>query len=288
MRAVPKHDTKVTLQLFAAIPLGDRAMEQAIVDTVALRFDETGRGEPLVLLHGSNADRRQYTNFTPLLGDGIRAIATDQRDSPDSPCAPMPYGMEDHAHDLARFLGEHGLDRAHIFGASYGGAVAMTFAILYPHRVKSLILAVTGSERSRFHAPDLSAIRNDNPDAVRRFMLEAVISPEAIDNDPDLVAEINAVLLIREPDAFARRAAAIEAHNMTARLGEITAPTLVLAGEHDPIAHATEAREMAAAIPGARFEMLTGSRHGITLQHRERTAKIVRDFVLANSREVSA
>ncbi len=272
MRAVPKHDTKVTLQLFAVIPLGDRAMEQAIVDTVALRFDETGRGEPLVLLHGSNADRRQYTNFTPLLGDGIRAIATDQRDSPD----------------LARFLGERGLDRAHIFGASYGGAVAMTFAILYPHRVKSLILAVTGSERSRFHAPDLSAIRNDNPDAVRRFMLEAVISPEAIDNDPDLVAEINAVLLIREPDAFARRAAAIEAHDMTARLGEVTAPTLVLAGEHDPIAHATEAREMAAAIPGARFEMLTGSRHGITLQHRERTAKIVRDFVLANSREVSA
>lgn len=263
-------------------------MEQAIAETVALRFNETGRGEPLILLHGSNADRRQYANFTPLLGDGIRAIATDQRDSPDSPCAPEPYAMADHARDLARFLDERAIDRAHIFGASYGGAVAMTFAILYPDRVKSLILGVTGSARSRFHAPDLGALRNDDPAAVRRFMLEAVISPEAIDNEPDLVAEINDVLLIREPDAFARRAAAIEAHDMTARLGEIAAPTLVLAGEHDPIAHADEARDMAAAIPGARFELLTGSRHGITLQHRERTAKLIRDFVLANSREVAA
>lgn len=263
-------------------------MEQAIVDTVPLSFDETGRGEPLILLHGSNSDRRQFRSFTPLLGDGIRAIATDQRDSPDSPCAPAPYGMEDHAHDLAHFLDERALDEAHIFGASYGGAVAMTFAILHPHRVKSLILAVTGSERSRFHTPDLSAIRNDDPDAVRRFMLEAVISPEAIDNDPDLVAEVNAVLLIREPDAFARRAAAIDPHDMTARLGEITAPVLVLAGEHDPIVPAAEARDMALAIPRARFEMLAGSRHGITIQHRERTAKIVREFVLANSRGAPA
>lgn len=263
-------------------------MEQAIAETVALRFDETGRGEPLLLLHGSNADRRQYTNFMPLLGDGIHAMATDQRDSPDSPCAPEPYSMDDHAHDLARFLDERGIDRAHVFGASYGGAVAMTFAILHPDRVKSLILGVTASERARFHAPDLSAIRNDDPDAVRRFMMEAVISPEAIDNEPGLVAEVNEVLLIREPGAFARRMAAIEAHDMTARLGEIAAPTLVLAGEHDPIAHAAEARDMAAAIPGARFEMLAGSRHGITLQHRERTAKMIRDFVLANSKGAEA
>lgn len=263
-------------------------MEQAIVETVALRFDETGQGEPLILLHGSNADRRQYVNFMSLLGSGIRAMATDQRDSPDSPCTPEPYGMEDHAHDLARFLDERGIDRAHVFGASYGGAVAMTFAVLHPDRVKSLILGVTASERALFHAPDLSALRNDDPDAVRRFMMEAVISPEAIDNEPGLVAEVNEVLLIREPGAFARRMAAIEAHDMTARLNEIAAPTLVLAGEHDPIAHADEARNMAAAIPGARFELLTGSRHGITLQHRERTAKLIRDFVLANSREVAA
>ncbi|MGV7120381.1 alpha/beta fold hydrolase [Sphingopyxis sp. 550A] len=263
-------------------------MRQAIADAVTLCFDEAGQGEPLVLLHGSNADRRQFGSFLPLLGDGIRALAPDQRDSPDSPCEPRPYAMEDHARDLAAFLTKRGIERAHVFGASYGGAVAMTFALLFPDRVQSLILGATASERARFHTPDLSAIRDDDPAAVRRFMLAAVVTPDAIDDEPDLVAELDSILLIRESGAFARRAAAIDGHDVTDRLNRITAPTLVLCGDHDPIAHADEARQMAAAIPGARFELLPESRHGITLQYRERTARLIRDFVFAHSQGARA
>ena len=258
-------------------------MRQAITDTVSLCFDEIGQGEPLVLLHGSNADRRQFAGFMSLFGDGIRVLSPDQRDSPDSPCAARPYAMMDHARDLAEFLTERGIDRAHVFGASYGGAVAMSFALMFPGRVRSLILGATASERSRFHAPDLNAVRDKDPAAVKRFMLEAVITPEAIDADPGLVAEIDALLLIREPASFARRAAAIDDFNVTGRLGEIAAPTLVLCGDHDPIAHVGEARELAAAIPGARFELLAGSRHGITVQYADRTARLIGNFVLAHA-----
>ncbi|MFD2136909.1 alpha/beta fold hydrolase [Novosphingobium resinovorum] len=56
-------------------------MGQAIADTVPLCADRIGQGEPLLLLHGGNADRSQFAVFTPHLGGGIQAIALDQRDS---------------------------------------------------------------------------------------------------------------------------------------------------------------------------------------------------------------
>ncbi|WP_285020742.1 alpha/beta fold hydrolase [Novosphingobium sp. fls2-241-R2A-195] len=258
-------------------------MGQAIADTVPLCADRIGQGEPLLLLHGGNADRSQFAVFTPHLGGGIQAIALDQRDSPDSPCEPTPYGMADHARDIAAFLDGSGLERVHLFGSSYGGAVAMTFAVLFPERVKSVILGATASARSRFHLPDLGALGLVDPAAVRRFMLETVIAPEAIDLQPELVAQTNAVLVTREPQAFARRMAALDRHDITGRLGEITAPTLVICGDSDPIIRVDEARELAAAIPGGSFALLAGSRHGITLEHRQRTADIVRAFVLAHA-----
>ncbi|MFT4053772.1 MAG: alpha/beta fold hydrolase [Novosphingobium sp.] len=255
-------------------------MRQAIADTVSLRSDSIGQGEKLLLLHGGNADRSQFALFAPHLGDGIEAIALDQRDSPDSPCEPVSYGMADHARDIAAYLDGNGIERAHVFGSSYGGAVAMTFAVLFPDRVKSLILGATASQRSHFHLPDLGALGLVDPEAVRRFMLETVIAPESIDLHPELVVQTSAVLVSREPEAYARRMAALDAHDMTAHLARITAPTLVMCGDGDPIIRVDEAREMAAAIPGARFLALAGSRHGITLERRERTAEIVRNFVL--------
>lgn len=250
---------------------------------VELAFDETGDGAPLLLLHGTNADRRQFASFRPLLGPGIRAIALDQRDSPDSPCAPKPYGMADHARDIAHFVERHGLGRVHLFGSSYGGTVAASFAILYPDLVASLILGATASSFGQFHAPDLQKVRAEGSDAVRRFMLEVILSPEAIREEPHLAAEAEGLLLIREPAAFARRGAAVQAYDIRDSLHRIAAPTLVICGDDDPLIRVEEARAMADAIPNGRFELLPGSRHGITLQHRDRTARIVREFVLSHS-----
>lgn len=258
-------------------------MLDAADNVVELAFDETGEGAPLLLLHGTNADRGQFASFRPLLGPGIRAIALDQRDSPDSPCAAEPYGMADHARDIAHFVERHGLGRVHLFGSSYGGTVAASFAIHYPELTASLVLGATASSFDQFHAPDLQKVRAQGADAVRRFMLEVILSPEAISAEPTLATEAERLLLIREPAAFARRGAAVEAYDIRDSLQRITAPALVICGDQDPLIRVEEARRMADAIPDGRFELLPGSRHGITLQNRERTARIVREFVLSHS-----
>ncbi|MFC3052839.1 alpha/beta fold hydrolase [Kordiimonas pumila] len=248
---------------------------------IDLAYVESGSGEPLILLHGSNADRTQFDVFRPLLGEGIRAIACDQRDSPDSPCEPVGYDVFDHARDAAAFIEALGLREAHVMGTSYGGIVAMTLAIAHPERVKSLILGATAPSTAQFNAPDMAALRSEGPEVVARFMLGTVVSPDAIDNDPDLIAETKAALKIRDEASLARRMAAVAQHDVRDRLAEIKAPTLILQGDEDPLVDADTAFWMAERIPGAEVHILEGSRHGLTFQHRQRTADFVRAFILS-------
>lgn len=258
-------------------------MQSVTVNGIDLAYVESGSGEPLLLLHGANADRHQYDVFRPLLGEGIRAIAVDQRDSPDSPCAPSPYTSIDHAADLAAVIAALGLGKVHVMGASYGGIVAMTLAIHHPGTVKSLILGATAPSAAHFNAVDMTAARAQGAEALERFMLETVVSPDAIDSDAELVAETRAALRIRSPESLARRMAAVAGHDVVGRLGEITAPTLILQGDEDPLVDARVGAEMAERIPGAVFQLLRGSRHGITFQNRDRTAGLVRSFVLEHA-----
>jgi pimeloyl-ACP methyl ester carboxylesterase len=259
-------------------------MQVAKANGIDLAYVESGAGEPLILMHGGNSDRRQYDVFRPLLGEGIRAIAYDQRDSPDSPCPDAsPYTVEDHARDAAEFISALGLEQAHVMGVSYGGIVALNLACLFPERMKSLIIGASTPVRDGIRAADPGSIREQGHAAIERFMLSQAMTPEAIDTDPQLVAELRAALCDRAPDSFNRRIAAMADHDVRDRLAGIRMPTLVLHGEHDPLISVETGRQMAEQIPGARFQLLEGSRHAITLQYRQRTAEFVRRFVLENA-----
>jgi pimeloyl-ACP methyl ester carboxylesterase len=80
----------------------------------------------------------------------------------------------------------------------------------------------------------------------------------------------------------ARRLAAITGFDLTGRLSEITAPTLLIYGEDDPAARPAIGQGIADAIPGARLEVIPGARHGITVEFAQDTAQLLRDFVLAH------
>lgn len=255
-------------------------MAQVEVNGVSLRYDESGEGEPLVLLHGFNADRRQFDCFRPHLGDGVRAIASDQRDGPDSPFD-APYAMVDHADDAADLIAQLCGGAAHVFGTSYGGAVAMTLAIRHPNRVKTLTLGATAPCFDQFKAPDVASVADRGPDAVRRFVIEHFFTPDAIDHDRALMQAVADSFCERSPEAGNRRMAALKGHDVRDRLSHIRAPTLVLQGEFDPIISLEVSRSLAQAIPGARLSILPGVRHGISMERVVHIAHLVRTHVLA-------
>jgi len=252
---------------------------QVRVGPVSVAYVESGAGEPLVLLHGGESSRRQYDLFRPLLGPGLRAIAYDQRDVGDTVAGPEPYTIATLAQDCAGLIESFGYERAHLMGASLGGAVAMNVAIEHPERVASLTLVSAPPSASGAAAEKIIAM---SPDERATFMLDAVISPEGQRRDPALVQRVRS-LLQGSAMLGERRRAAIRTHDSADRLPDITAPTLVINGTDDPLVPVTTAEFVAKQIPGATLELIDGGRHGLTLEQPATTAALVRRFVLAHA-----
>lgn len=252
-------------------------MDSVSVNGITLRYDESGRGEPLILLHGFNADRHQFDILRPLLGEGIRAITYDQRDSPDSPFD-RAYSMVDHASDAAGVIESLCGGSAHVFGTSYGGAIAMTLAALHPDRVKRLVLATTAATGSEFRPPDVSSMAGREASEVRRFVLEHFFTPYAIDHDAELMQAARDATKGRDPASLDRRRQALISHDARPLLERIVAPTLVLHGAEDPIVTRRVSERLVAAIPGAELTIVEGVRHAISLEGRHKTAEVLRAF----------
>ncbi|MCB1876750.1 MAG: alpha/beta fold hydrolase [Chromatiales bacterium] len=108
--------------------------------SVRLEFREHGAGEPLVILHGLFGSGANWNSIARRLGSRFRVLLPDLRNHGASPHVDeMSY--LDMAGDLGRFLEDHRIRPAHILGHSMGGKVAMTFALLHPSLVQSLIVA---------------------------------------------------------------------------------------------------------------------------------------------------
>ncbi|WP_285483825.1 alpha/beta fold hydrolase [Amycolatopsis sp. NBRC 101858] len=235
----------------------------------------------MVLLHGGESSKRQYDLFAPLLGEGIRAISYDQRDVGDTVNGPEPYTMATLAEDCAGLIDALGCRRAHLVGASLGGAIAMNVALDHPGRVASLTLISAPPTVEEAPGGVAEKVMAMSPGERAKFMLDAVISPEGRRREPELVEQVQA--LLGAGGIGERRRDAIRTHDCVDRLHEIGAPTLVLNGTDDPLMPASTAESVAERIPGAVLELLEGGRHGLTLEQREVTAGLVRRFVLKHA-----
>ncbi|WP_416827784.1 2-succinyl-6-hydroxy-2,4-cyclohexadiene-1-carboxylate synthase [Ectobacillus polymachus] len=112
---------------------------------VSYDVEIVGEGEPLLLLHGFTGSKETWRSFLPSWSNHFRVIAVDLlgHGKTDHPTDELRYHIETIAQDLLMILDSIHVEQAHILGYSMGGRVAITFAKLYPHRVRSLILEST-------------------------------------------------------------------------------------------------------------------------------------------------
>lgn len=263
--------------------MAESDVRRVAVGAMTVAYTQSGAGEPVVLLHGAESNRHQYDIFRPLLGPGISAIAYDQRDCGDTVSPPGPYDVSALAADCAAFVAALGFERAHIAGSSLGGAIALTMAVEHPSRVASLVLGATPADAAVLGAGAAGIRRiGELPAGERRqAMMELMVSPQALAGDPEVLAAFRAAVVPRDPATSARRQAAVASIAAGDRAHLVTAPTLVVNGSDDPLVPVAAGARLAGQIPGARFEILPGARHAITLERRAEVARLVRDFVLS-------
>jgi 3-oxoadipate enol-lactonase len=223
-------------------------------------------GAPVVtLIHSLAATLELWDAQAAALRDRYRVLRYDVRGHGGSDAPPGPWSLDQMADDLRRLLDALGLARAHLVGLSMGGCVAMTAALRFPGLVESLVLADTTSR----YAPHTRAMWDDRIRAVEAGGMEPVIeptmdiwfTPEFRRRAPEAVDRVRRMFRATDPHGYVRAVGAIAEVDLTTRLGEIRAPTLVLVGEHDPGTPVAMAETLQRGIPGARLTVLPGARH---------------------------
>ncbi|MFD4260224.1 alpha/beta fold hydrolase [Streptomyces sp. NPDC058534] len=239
---------------------------------------DSGDGVPLVLVHGGESDRTQFATLRARLGAGIRAISYDQRDSGITVNPPNPYTLAVLADDLVALLDAMGLQRAHLLGTSFGGAVAQHVALRHPARVASLVLVAT-TPSFAMGSEAIDELLNMSHEDRQKSAPGYFFTPEG---QAEQRARPTRTLTRRDPEQSARRHDVARQHEVRDSLGEITAPTLIVHGTEDRLAPYDGAVLMERRMPNAELRSIEGGRHGIAVEFADTVAHWVREFLGVN------
>jgi 3-oxoadipate enol-lactonase len=251
----------------------------AEIEGAQLYYEITGSGVPVVFIHGNLGDRRHWDQQFPALGSDFRIMRYDARGYGRSsmPAEDVPYADND---DLAALLDSIGVDRAHVVGWSMGSAIAIDFAVHYPERARSVIAigpwvagysSVATKEVYAGFDNVIAAAQQRGPEAALQTFINAPFFA-ATSRDASARAEFERIGADYSFWAFAHRDPRRTLTPPAAtRLGQVRAPMLILAGEHDIPACLEIAELFDREVRDSTRIIVPGAGH---LLHMERAAEV--------------
>jgi pimeloyl-ACP methyl ester carboxylesterase len=247
-----------------------------------IAFDTVGSGPAVVFLHGGFLDRHAWDPQMAAFAKQFRVIRYDIRPFGESSTPKEAYNTPE---DLVRLLDHLKVDRAHLIGHSFGGGVALDFALQQPDRVNSLTLVAAppgGFVPPQEELKQISAIFaavKEGDDAIVKAWLDHPMWSVARTR-PALVKEIETITRrnlapFRLPSApyIPMKPAAID------RLSEVKVPTLVILGDRDMPSIKQAAEVLTKGIQGAHLKIVPGADHALPLGWAEEFNAAVLGFI---------
>jgi pimeloyl-ACP methyl ester carboxylesterase len=264
-------------------------MPQVDVDGLTINYDVQGEGEPLLLIPYTSADHACYAFQLPAYTEHFSCIAIDLPGSGESDKPAGPYSTDGYADQVAAFLGAIGIEQAHIAGVSLGATVGLHLAARYPGRVRSLSLhscwdasdAYLKTVVGLWHtlAPTLPTVA----DVVIQAIFPWCFTPEMYVDRPEFVDTLVDFVRGRpaQPvDAFLAQTEAAIAHDASAVLGEIDAPTLITFGARDLVCSTRFAEPLKSGIAGSELVVFEHLSHAGLHEDPETFNRATLDFLL--------
>jgi 3-oxoadipate enol-lactonase len=252
------------------------------VDGADLYYEEHGEGEPLVLLHGFGSSTRDWELQIPLFSERYRVVVIDFRGFGRSTRDQGPHCVEQFASDTLAVLDHLKIDRFRLLGYSMGGATAFQIGAQVPERIQRLVLVNTqpsflaNTLRKRLEvALRKLVVRFMGMDRMARVIAARLFPNEDQQELRDRVIERYST---NSPHVYLGVLSTLPKWSVLEHIGSITAPTLVIAAEHDytPVA---EKEAFVLLMPDARLEVFENSRHGTPFDQVERFNASVMTFM---------
>jgi proline iminopeptidase len=277
-------------------------MPHAVVDGSRIYYQIEGTCDdvpPILLVHGApGTDHTWFAPALPSLSRGSQVIVFDHAGHGRSDeVDPDTLTLERLAHDIEGLRRALGYERVHLLGHSFGGFIALLYALNYPTRVGGLILVGTGaSHRVQGTSTNVLPQRVSSEVLAARTHLWSGTMEGAIQTNDDLRVAFEralpayyfqsrlcpATLPAMTFRIAPRRAILIRevpGYDVEDRLGEIAIPTLVAVGRHDFITPLAESELLARRIPNAELRVFENSGHMPFIEETERFCEIVDGFL---------
>ncbi len=257
-----------------------------------LYYEERGKArrsdDPVFVLgHSYLCDGGMWRGQTSALAELGRVVNIDGPGHGKSELPP-PFSLEDHAAAMTDVFAELGIGDAYLIGLSWGGMVAMRFALANPQRVAGLVLMDTSARKdSRLNrAKYRSLLPLARTLGLPRALIAREVSPKmfcakTLRERPDVVSAFTRALsgFDRLGISRAGRAVMTDRTDISSRISEIRTPTLVLCGREDSATKPEESELIARRIPGARLSFIDDAGHLSALERPEVVTRHIVDFV---------
>lgn len=251
------------------------------VSDAGIYYEASGRGDPVVFIHGFSLDRRSWDEQVRSLENEFRVVRYDVRGHGKSAEPVEEFSAHE---DLRSVMDALDVERAALVGLSVGSQIAVDFALVYPARVTALVLAAPGvsgfrqTELPPWMSPIVDALRSGNIDSA--VTLWAATPLMAIPQRP--AADSLMRVMVRDNSDIWMASATLQVPldpPALSRLADIRKPTLIIIGAEDlPAAHQV-ADTLVACVSGADKHTIPDAGHLVNLAAPNEFNVEMRDFL---------
>jgi pimeloyl-ACP methyl ester carboxylesterase len=252
------------------------------VNDIEIAYDDHGKGDVLILLHGLGSTKKDWDAQVPFFSKTHRVIAMDLRGHGNSTKPVEAYGVALMTEDLKQFMDQLNIKKATLVGFSMGGAVAFQMAVNHPEYLDNLVIVNSG--------PDFNAMGKIGEDLLSsrtQFLETKGLAPLAKeiaynmfpeDHQVDLRNEFESRCKNNDYNAYYNSFVTLMAWGLGDKLKDINTRTLVVASDMDytPISFK---EDYVSKLPNAKLTVIKNSRHGVVIDQPEAFNKALEKFL---------
>lgn len=232
--------------------------------SIALHYEVTGEGEPLILCSGGFCDLHVWDDVLSELSGKFQVIRYDHRGIGGSEVIDdNDYSTEVLAQDLLKLMEALNLNKAHLVGHSMGGFIGQYFAAHYPERLMSLSLCsslLCMNQLGHGFLDEMIASLNNQPDEILKQL-------------PEIDAETQNVKTLLQQAHLCKK------HDSRPYIQSIVTPTQIIAGDHEDVVLVEESERLAQAISSTKNVSYLDSNHMLQRERPAEFAQLIIDFV---------